>query len=199
MKVSSIRKSSSLYGFRENVMNDKDLFKTKNPKPVCSGTGLIALDVVINGNTKTPPRLWAGGSCGNVLTILSYLGWNSYPISKLKNDDAATELIKDLERWNVKTKLILRDQSGSTPVIVERIGKSRNGTPKHRFEWTCPNCGAYLPKYRPVLARESDEIIKKMPKSQVFYFDRVARSSISLAQENKSRGALIVFEPSGIK
>jgi fructokinase len=180
-------------------MNNEKWFELVNPKPVCSGTGLIVLDVVINSNPQSPPLLSAGGSCGNVLIILAYLGWESYPIAKLGNDDAAEELIKDLVSWGVKTSLIKLDESSSTPVIIERISKTRKGTPKHRYEWTCPNCGAWLPKFRPILHRESKEIVKEMPRSKVFYFDRLSRSSITLAKENQSRGALIVFEPSGIK
>ena len=39
------------------------------------GTGLLALDVVITEGGTTPPRQWAGGTCGNVLLALRYLVW----------------------------------------------------------------------------------------------------------------------------
>lgn len=180
-------------------MNHRELFKIKYPKPVCVGTGLIALDVVVNGNSNAQPKLWAGGSCGNTLTILSYLGWESYPVATLGNDTASTKLFKDLEKWKVNTSLMSRNDFRSTPIIVEKLSNGRSGTPRHNFEWICPNCGAWLPKYKPVLHRDIEQISKAMPKPQVFYFDRVARSSIELAKLNKNHGALIVFEPSGIK
>lgn len=173
-------------------------FLGRRPKPVCVGTGLVALDIVINGKPDTNAR-FAGGSCGNVLTILAYLGWDAYPIARLRNDAAASALLEDLKRWDVDTRLISRDASGSTPIIVERIGTSHSGAPQHRYEWTCPTCGARLPRYRPVLARSTKEISENMPTAQVFYFDRVARSSVVLAQEQRCRGALVVFEPSHIR
>jgi fructokinase len=179
-------------------MNHKEWFKFKHSKPVCIGTGLVALDVVINGDPNSPPKLWTGGSCGNVLTILSYLGWKSYPLARLRDDVAAEELLKDLERWKVRTILISRNDSGSTPIIIEKIGTNRSGIAWHRFEWVCPNCGSWFPRYKPVLARDIGQISMRIPQSQVFYFDRVVRSSIELAKMNKSKGALIVFEPSGI-
>jgi len=179
-------------------MIHKELFKIRHPKPVCVGAGLVALDVVINGDPKSPPKLWTGGSCGNVLTILSYLGWKSYPLARLKDDVAAEELVKDLKKWKVRTSLISRNGSGNTPIIIEKIGTRRSGVPWHRFEWVCPNCGSWFPKYKPVLARDIGKISMRIPQSQVFYFDRVVRSSIELAKMNKSKGALIVFEPSGI-
>jgi fructokinase len=39
------------------------------------GTGLVALDLVVSNDNSVPPRYYAGGTCGNVLTILSFLGW----------------------------------------------------------------------------------------------------------------------------
>lgn len=180
-------------------MNHKEWFHIKSPNPVCTGTGLVALDVVINGKPKSLPRLWAGGSCGNVLTILSYLGWDSYPIARLGDDLAAEEIVKDMERWEVKTSLISRSSTGSTPIIVEKIKISRSGTPLHRFEWTCPNCGSWLPRCKLVLAKDVEQIKKNVPKSQVFYFDRASRSAIILAVSIKSQGGLIFFEPSGIR
>lgn len=168
-------------------------------KPICVGTGLIALDIVISSNSQTSPRLSAGGSCGNVLVILSYLGWSTFPIAKLKDDKAAAELLSDMQRWKVNTTLIGKDTSGSTPVIVERISTTKNGTPRHTFALACPNCGAWFPKYRAISARDAAEISNYMPNPQVFFFDRVARSSIELARESKRRGALVMFEPSAVK
>ncbi|MFZ5631554.1 MAG: PfkB family carbohydrate kinase [Bacillota bacterium] len=180
-------------------MKNREIFIKSNPRPICIGTGLVALDVVINGDSEKSPKLSTGGSCGNVLIALSYLGWNSYPIARLGDDAAAVEILKDLKSWNVNTSLILQNNSSSTPIIIEKIGTNRNGAPWHRFEWVCPNCGSYLPKYKPVLVKDVEFICNNMPFSQVFYFDRVSRSSIELAKINKSRGAIIVFEPSGIQ
>jgi fructokinase len=144
-----------------------------------------------------PPA--AGGSCGNVLTILSLLGWTSYPIARLRDDSAADLLLEDIERWGVKSSLISRGPSGSTPIIVERIHLGRNGHTWHHFEWTCPTCGAWLPRFRPVLATQVPAIVGKAPKPRVFYFDRVARGILELARAARSHGALIIFEPSSVK
>lgn len=175
-----------------------DLWSSKSPSPTCVGTGLVALDVVVHDDLTADPKLWAGGSCGNVMSILSYLGWDSYPIARLKNDTAAELLLADLSRCGVKTDLIERSESGSTPVVVEKLGMSRKGTPSHKFEWTCPRCGVWLPRFRPVLERATEALRASMPKPQVFYFDRISRSSITLATECKAKGAVIVFEPSGM-
>ncbi|MBK7635904.1 MAG: hypothetical protein IPJ13_17690 [Saprospiraceae bacterium] len=89
-------------------------------KPICVGAGLVALDVVINGNPKIPLKLFAGGSCGNVLTILSFLNWETLPIARLNVNNASQELLTDLKPWNVNTSLITQSSDGSTPIIIQK-------------------------------------------------------------------------------
>lgn len=60
-------------------------------------------------------------------------------------------------------------------------------------------CGAPLPAYRPLQTSEAATIAAKLPTHSVFYFDRVAPATLELAQKSRSNGALVVFEPSGIK
>lgn len=170
-----------------------------NEKSTCVGTGFVALDVIVNGNPHTPAKLCAGGSCGNVLSILSFLGWNSSPIARLGNNEAAKALCDDLVNFNVDTSLISITDDGSTPVIIHRILKDQHGNPKHKFEFRDPATGAWLPGYKPVLKISVDSIVESQPSANVFFFDRVSRSSIDLAKYYKAKGALIYFEPSSMK
>src|SRR5689334_15732613 len=57
-------------------------------RPEVFGTGLVALDVVITGSDHQRPLFRAGGTCGNVLTILSHLGWKACPVARLNGDPA---------------------------------------------------------------------------------------------------------------
>lgn len=175
------------------------LKKTPKSKPTCLGTGLVALDVILNGSPTTPAKLCVGGSCGNIISILSYLGWNAKPIARLSKNTAAKNILKDFTSFNVKTDLISRASDGSTPIIIHRILKDKNGNPKHRFEFRVPGTREWLPSYKPVLSNTVEAITKKQPESEVFYFDRVSRSSIDLAKFYKEKGALIIFEPSSYK
>jgi len=88
--------------------------------PICLGSGLIALDVIYD-NKKTKPNFLAGGSCGNVLTILSYLDWQSYPIARLGNDPEGKRIIEDMKKWKVNTKFIEQESGTHSPRIIERI------------------------------------------------------------------------------
>lgn len=163
------------------------------------GIGLVALDVVMERNSDVEPTLYAGGSCGNVLSILSYLGMESFPIARLANNKATDKLLDDIASWGVKTDLILRGEDGSTPVIIQRLTTAKDGTPTHKFEFRNPETGKFLPAFKPVLAKSIEVIISKRPKCDFFYIDRLSRSSIELAKKYKEAGAKILFEPSSLK
>jgi fructokinase len=169
--------------------------RTDRAAPTAYGTGFVALDVVVDLKAGTEAR-FAGGTCGNVLTILAFLGWRAVPIARLSNDSAGVLVREDLERWGVDLAQIGLEPVAPTPVVIEELYRNRAGLASHRYVWTCPHCGAYLPQFRAVLARSlEDRFTLKAP--QVFFFDRVSRGAIDLAQRLARDGAIVVFEPSG--
>lgn len=169
-----------------------------NGKPTIVGTGLISLDLVLGPDGSKSPRLYAGGTCGNVLIIMSYLGWKSYPVARMNGDKASKLVLQDMTRWRVKTDCATAKPGSNTPIIVQRIRKGENGEVSHRFSWKCPNCGAWLPSYSAVPAVAAQTIADVVQCPRVFFFDRVSRGAINLAKHYASEGALVVFEPSGI-
>jgi fructokinase len=161
------------------------------------GTGLVVLDVVLSEVSGEPARYWAGGTCGNVLIALSYLGWQAQPIARLKSGDAAQWLLADLELWGVSKEFISVTEDGSTPVIVQRI-KSGSDGPRHSFSSRCPSCGKRFSWYKPVVIPVAEEIAQRMQPPQVFFFDQVSAGALLLARACAEAGALVVFEPSGV-
>lgn len=160
-----------------------------NP-PICIGAGLIALDVIYATDKK--PIFLAGGSCGNVLTILSYLGWKSLPIARLGNDVEGKRIVEDMKRWSVKTKFIDHDSNINSPRIIERISQGKK--PTHKFHLKC-NHGNWLPRRRSYLLKNLETIQNKIPQSNIFYFDRASPSTLELAKSLKKKNSIIFFEP----
>lgn len=165
------------------------------------GSGLIALDwLLIGRNRIRPNETYAGGSCGNVLTILAYLGWQSYPVGRLGLDVQANRLLADLHRWNVRTDFMMREEHGVTPVIIVRLREKEDGTVTRRYEWRHPSSGEWLPRYRPVPKKMvADLLSRDLPLAKVFYFDRAEPSSLLLATFMREQGAVVFFEPSSTK
>jgi fructokinase len=167
----------------------------------CVGTGFIALDVIrsaVSDNT-TLERRHAGGSCGNVLADLAFLGMHSSAVGRIGNDVAGGELLADLRRCGVDVTLLAVEEGRRTPVVIQETIVDARGGRRHRFSRACPVCGAAMAGYRPVLDSGIQDIATALPEHEVFFFDRVAPGTLTLARRSRELGALVVFEPSGVK
>jgi len=162
------------------------------------GAGFVALDVVHAEDEACIGR-FAGGSCGNVGTILSYLGWSTSLLARIGDDAAGDILLNDLDDFGVNLSGVIRERSKRTPVIFERVRVDASEGPRHSFTRKCPSCGSWAASYRPVLKRTVAELYASVPRPTVYYFDRVAPANIELARLAHEDGALVVFEPSSIK
>lgn len=175
---------------------------TADLPPTILGTGLVALDVILSAESKSPPTFAAGGTCANVLTALSYLGWQSFPVARLGRDTASKLVRSDLAKWKVKLDFASQTPTTQAPIIVQHIRRNKHGQPTHRFAWMCPECGTWLPAFRPITMAGAEVVAEaaaaRVPKvaPSVFFFDRVSPGALSLAKTFFERGALIVFEPS---
>lgn len=65
---------------------------------IAVGAGLISLDVLIWDGKLIPVGYYVGGTCGNVMMILSRMGWESYPIARL---DETSVLILNGFIWSL--------------------------------------------------------------------------------------------------
>jgi sugar/nucleoside kinase (ribokinase family) len=182
----------------EKPMLSKTSIKVRNAKPSAWGIGLIALDLILDADDPKP-RLSAGGTCGNVMAILSRLGWNAIPIARLASGSVSDLVMSDLQRWHVDTARLHLRPTARPPIIVQRIRKDATGIPFHTFSFSCPNCGKRLPSFQAVRTDSVQELLS--PEEQgpnVLFIDRVSRSSICLAESAVKRGAIIYFEPSAV-
>lgn len=173
---------------------------TRNGSPISVGTGFVALDMLLEGNTRVrADELYAGGSCGNVLSILAHFSWNSNPVARLAYDNNAEELLADFRRTGVNTQFVYQAETAVTPVIIIRLATRPDGTVRPHFEWKDPSSGAWLPRYRPFPKTKAAEVAPQLPSAGVFYFDRVEASALLMAKAMRDKGAVVFFEPSSCK
>ena len=164
----------------------------------CVGAGLLTLDLVFNQESPGLYQVRSGGSCGNVLTILAYLGWESKPVARIGRDEGGDIVLKDLAGFGVDTAFVIQEESTSTPAILQAIRKSRNGSRTHSYSFHCPQCGSYLLRHRAISGAMAGAVVEQMPDAAVFFFDRVSRGTLNLANNYREHGAFIVFEPSSV-
>ena len=172
-------------------------------RPKVFGAGLIALDMVISrrqacgrGEAERLVGCWAGGTCGNVLTILAWLGWDAFPISRMNGDVASRRVGADMAQWGVHLDWANCSPATDTPIIVEEIRCGRDGRARHRFSWLCPHCGSWLPPFKAITLATVERLAPVLAGASVFFLDRLSRATLRLAAEAAAGGALVVFEPS---
>lgn len=156
--------------------------------PVAVCAGYMPLDIIVRGR-----QVWrrAGGTAGNVSAILAFLGWRSMLAGRVGEDEAGAELVGDLQAAGVDCELLQQDPGGDTNRLVHRIG-----APHHRYQYTCPCCDQRLPRSRPLVLSQAEEVVSAVPAPAVYFFDRANVATVRLAELYASAGALIVFEPS---
>lgn len=157
------------------------------------GIGLLALDVVERGDTVSCLR--AGGTCGNVLAILSYLGWNSFPVARLNGDGAAVHIRRDLRSCDVRLDYASTGRTSATPIVRHLLPPEAGGR-EHRFSLRCPTCRRWLPTHQPVITAALPDLISEIPAVDLVFVDRASPAAVRLAEQMRRRGSVIVFEPS---
>ena len=161
-----------------------------------AGTGFIALDLLLSDTQHLRVRRRLGGTCGNVLAVLSFLGFKTVPIARLGTDQAADVLISDLQSVGVDCSHVRRDPTARTPRVVELV-PSRSGN-RHRYVFKCPMCQRRLPKRSEPIYEQAVLSLQQMA-PKLFFFDRAGASTVRLASEAHRSGAIVMFEPDSFK
>ena len=160
------------------------------------GTGLLTLDLVFGPDDEHPCRWYTGGTCGNVLAILSYFGWSSFPITRLNGDIASQIVERDLDHWGVNLDYAKLTPQAPTPIIVHQIKRTSKDGKTHRFSNHCPYCRTRLPSFRAIRNESARTTLSHWIPPTVFFLDRATRGMITLAEAAAESGALVIFEPS---
>ena len=159
------------------------------------GAGLISLDVLIWDGQRVPISYYVGGTCGNVMMILSYMGWDAYPIARLDGTKDGARVLDDMKKHRVHTDFV-STQDGKTPVIVQRNFINKDGIPTHKFE-SRNNIGQFYLDFKSLTLKQANGVIERIdfvPK--VFFFDRVSPAILKLATTFKKmrKRTMIAFK-----
>jgi len=158
------------------------------------GSGFIALDIVYGRDGVFAAT---GGSCGNVLMALAWLGWSSQPVARLGSDKTGDFVVDEMRATGLDLRFLQRSPTVPTPVVIQRFVEDSSGIRRHRFSLVCPECGAWLPRYRSVVLSHARAVIEAgAPKA--FYFDRTSPATVTIAEWAKKNGAVVLFEPSSV-
>lgn len=166
-------------------------------KLTCLGAGTFPLDNLQEKNGKDVKTIYqhVGGTCGNVMSILAWMGWHTLPAARLDDSEAGLLIKADLESYGCDTRLVSNTPDGGTTIldIIHKTG--RDGKPKTAYMAHSPRGGRFV-NHRFWTQKQAQALfdsLEEMP--DVFFFDRCAPGNILLAQLFHERGVLVYYEP----
>ncbi len=137
-----------------------------------------------------------GGTCGNVMCILSKLGWIAQPQLKLIDTEEGDKLVDSLQQYGCDTRYVSRVPNGGFSGMSCTHRRS-NKTGEHELGIRSfgPN-GSQFRKITEMRARDEVPVfldtIAKAP--DVYFFDHNEAGPRKIAKELRNRGTLIYYE-----
>jgi fructokinase len=151
------------------------------------------LDVVLGDFQSREAGIYAGGTCGNVLSILSHFGWGAKAIGYVGQDIPGSRVLADLGQIGVDCAFLIAHEAIRTPVFLQQL-TSVGGRPAHSFLHECPACGEVLVReYEKSLPLQHFEVGNA---PDVLFLDRLSDAALELARSAHACGSLVMYEPS---
>ena len=164
----------------------------------CLGAGTFPLDNLLmkhsDGSVETIYQ-HVGGTAGNVMSILAWMGWHTLPAARLDDSEVGLQLKADLESYGCDTRCLTNTPDGGTTIldIIHKTG--RDGKSKTAYMAHSPRGGRFV-NHRFWTLKQAQALfdsLDKMP--DIFFFDRCAPGNILLAELFHERGVLVYYEP----
>jgi fructokinase len=170
--------------------NDNQLIEV----PSVIGTGLLCLDII---NEEGNKQYLNGGSCGNTVAALSFLGWNSSVITRRYRDKAGEIVNNNLLKLGVN-QIEVGSRVVETPRVIENIQINEDKR-THNFIFNCPACGRELPRVKPLDEKTAISLESINENFNVFYSDRSSTGINILRNVFRDRGSWTVYEPNSCR
>lgn len=176
-------------------------------KKTIIGSGNYNLDTIVVRDYPEWPRLRpftdrvvreeVGGTCGNVMSILAWLGWDARPLVCLDDSPEGLKVAADLKRFGCDCRHVTNLPGGGTTLLRCTHKKDAEGRHVMSVRAGSPG-GSRFPRRRYLRARDEApaflEALEEAP--AVFFFDDPTAGNRLIAKGLRERGSLVYFEPS---
>lgn len=176
------------------------------------GTGNIGLDIIFQreypegfdiAKKRNPfvDKLIAeevGNTCGNVMTMLPYLGVDTFPIGHFDDSEQGLKITASLHHYGADTRFVQNSPNGGTTLMtcIHKLDQNGHHAMSHRA--TAPNIR--FPKRKLMRKDEVQEFLKQLDFTpDAYFFDTAEAGPRELAVALKQQGVLVYFEPENDK
>ena len=175
----------------------------------CLLGGNFALDTIVtraypngfilgrrNQFTETIVTECVGNTCGNVASILPYLGVQTYPIGHFDRSEQGLKITSDLARYGADTRFVRNTEKGGT-TLLRCTHKLDDKTGEHATSFRATSPGSRFPKRKYIKVKDEApaflEALTFVP--DVFFFDASQAGLRLIAERLRAQGTLVYFEP----
>ena len=141
-----------------------------------------------------------GGTCGNVMCMLSHLGWQAFPVTSLDRSEEGFGMTESLRKFGCDCRYVTNTDEGGTTILTIKHVLDKEGNRQTRVRQGSPG-GSRFPRRRHLRLRDQApafiEALDFVP--DVFFFDDPAAGYRYMAREFREKGVLVYFEPSARK
>ena len=188
--------------------------RKKTAGKTCMGTGNYSFDIIIqreypNGFVKGKRnkfdekimKMEIGNTCGNVMTMLPYLGVKTFPVAKLDVSPQGYQIKRDMRAYGADVRFVSNILNGGTTILRCTHKLDQDGKPDTSFKsstagkrWSGPSAQPSR-KYLSSQHGEVDALVGSLDFTpNVFFFDEAKAGHKMLAERLREKGTLVYFE-----
>lgn len=139
-----------------------------------------------------------GSNPGNVMCIMGYFGWDSYPIALLDDSAEGLKMTNDMKRYGCNTRFVTNTPDGGTNLLKVTHDIDENGNPKHKFSKRhAPGSGFPRDKAFTVMGENATlpkfiEQLDFLP--DVYFFESTTAAWRELGSYMHTHGVMVYYE-----
>lgn len=174
------------------------------------GTGIFNMDTIVRREypegpqhsrnfTETLVAEDVGGTCGNVMTILGWIGANSVPVACFDDSEEGLRMTEYLKRYGCDTRFVSNTPEGGTTLF--RCTHKLTPEGEHVMSPRGTSPGSRFPKRHFLrLKDEAPALIEKLDfVPDLFFFDDPAAGHRAIARALREKGTIVYYEPEHLK
>ena len=191
-----------------------DSLREQTVGKTCMGTGNFSFDVITqreypdgfvvgkrNKYVEKVLTMEIGNTCGNVMTMLPYLGVKTFPVAKLDMSPQGYQMKRDMKGYGADVRYVSNTLDGGTTILrcMHKLDDEGHPTMGHKGStagkpWTglsARPCRKYLSSK----GGEVDALVESLDFiTDLFFFDIVQAGHRLLAEQLREKGTLVYFE-----
>ena len=139
-----------------------------------------------------------GSNPGNVMCILGWLGWDTYPIALFDDSEVGVKLTSDLQRYGCNTRFVTNTPDGGTNMLRVTHDIDENGLPKCRFSKRHAP-GSAFPRDKAFTVVGKDATLPGFIASldflpDVYFYESTTAAWRELAKYMRQQGVMVYYE-----